>query len=102
MASLYELGEGVWVRGSFTNPVTGVPEDPSAVTVAYLSPSGLAHAPVVMVYGVDPEVVQESLGVYALLLTADEVGLWQYRWEGENSAPAVHEGSFIVRRTELA
>lgn len=102
MGSLYDLGEGVYIRGSWTNPQTGVPMDPSAVTVRYLPPSGLVDVPIVKVYGVDPEVVHDSTGNFSLLLTADEVGLWQYRWEGENVAPAIQEGSFIVRGSDLA
>lgn len=102
MASLYDLGEGVWIRASFTNPQTGAPMDPSTVTVRYLPPSGAAGAPTVLIYGTDPEVVKDSTGNFSLLLEANEVGLWQFRWEGENTAPAIHEGTFIVRRTDLA
>ena len=102
MASLYDLGEGVYIRGSFANPQTGAPMDPSAVTVRYLPPSYPAGLPIVKVYGTDPEVIHDSTGNFSLLLTADEVGLWQFRWEGENVAPAIQEGSFIVRRTDLA
>lgn len=102
MASLYDLDEGVWIRGAWTDPVSGLPADPSTVTVRYLPPSGVAGVPVTKVYGIDPEVVHDSTGNFSLLLTASEVGLWQYRWEGENVAPAIQEGSFVVRRTDLA
>lgn len=101
MASLYDLGEGVYVRASFTNPATGAPLDPTTVTLRVLRPSAAAGAPTTYVYPAAP-VTKTAVGSYEALLTANEVGLWQYRWEGENTAPAIQEGTFIVRRTDLA
>lgn len=102
MASLYDLGEGVYVRASFTDPATGDPSDPTTVTLRVLAPSQAAGVPTVYVYGTDPEVQKTATGEYRALLVAGETGLWQYRWEGENVAPAILEGTYIVRRTELA
>ena len=102
MASLYDLGEGVIVYADFTDPSTGDPTDPLAVRLRVLSPSQTEGAPTVYVYGTDPEVSRVVAGSFQALLTADEIGLWQYRWEGENAAPTITEGSFVVRRTELA
>ena len=73
--------------------------DPSAVRVRYKAPSEATFTE--KVYGVGPEVVKEGIGRYALLLVASEAGLWQYRWEGDNVAPAILESSFVVRRTVL-
>ena len=101
MASLYDLGEGVFVRASFTNPTTGAPLDPTTVTLRVLAPSQAEGAPTVTVYPAPP-VTKTAVGSYEALLTADEVGLWQFRWEGENVAPAIQEGSFIVRGSDLA
>ena len=98
MASLYDLGEGVWLRVTFQNPVTGDDEDPSGVTFRYLSPE--ATSATVELYG-GGNVIRESAGHFAILLTADEVGWWQYQWEGTNMAPAIQPGSFIVRRSSL-
>lgn len=100
MASLHDKGEGVWIRGSFTNPVSGLPEDPTEVRVRYRAPSDAVVT--TKIYLTDVEVVKESDGNFALLLLADEPGLWRYRWEGDNVAPAIQEGSFVVRRTVLA
>lgn len=102
MASLYDLGEGVYVTADFTDPVSGTPTDPTTVTLRVLSPSQAAGAPTVYIYGTDPEVTKPAAGSYQGLLEATEVGLWQYRWEGENAAPAIQEGTFVVRRTDLA
>lgn len=101
MASLYDKGEGVYVRASFTDPATGDPLDPTTVTLRVLRPSDPAGSPTVTVYPAAP-ITKPTVGSYEALLTADEVGLWQYRWEGENAAPAIHEGTFIVRRSDLA
>jgi len=101
MASLYDLGEGVYVRASFTNPATGDPLDPTTVTLRVLPPSFPAGAPTVIVFPAAP-ITNPAVGEYEALLIADEYGLWQYRWEGENVAPAIHEGTFIVRRSDLA
>jgi hypothetical protein len=101
MASLYDKGEGVYVRASFTNPSTGDPLDPTVVTLRVLRPSDPPGSPTVTVYPTAP-VVKVSTGNYEALLVADETGLWQYRWEGENAAPAIHEGTFLVRRSDLA
>lgn len=100
MASLHDKGEGVWIRGAFTDPVSGAPADPTVVRVRYRAPSDPTVT--TKVYPGDPVVVKDSVGHYSLLLTAAEPGLWEYRWEGENVAPAITEGSFIVRRTDLA
>ena len=101
MASLYDLGEGVWIRSAFTNPLTGAAMDPATVRVKVLAPSAATGSGVFKVYGTDTEVIKESTGIYAMLVTGSEAGLWQYRWEGENVAPAVQEGSFVVRRSSL-
>lgn len=96
MASLYDLGEGVYLSASFTDPKTGQPQDPTTVHLWVLPPSYPAGMPL------DTAFDHPALGSYEALLTADEIGLWQYRWVGENTAPAIIEGTFLVRRTDLA
>lgn len=101
MASLYEIGEGAFVRVAFTDPADGTPTDPTTVTFRVLAPSQAEGAPTVYVWGTDAEVVKTGTGTYEVLVTLDEEGWWQYRWEGENAAPAVQEGSLIVRGSDL-
>jgi hypothetical protein len=102
MASLYDLGEGLYIRATFADPVTGVPADPAEVRVKYLRPSDPVDVPVEKIWPADPLVIHDGPGAFSLLLTASEEGYWQYRWEGANVAPAVQEGSFIVRGSDLA
>lgn len=96
MASLYDLGEGVYLDAAFTDPKTGAPLDPTTVHLWVLPPSAPTATPT------DTAFTNPAVGTYEALVTADEVGLWQYRWVGENAGPAIQEGSFIVRRTDLA
>ena len=59
MASLHDVDEGVWIRGSWTDPVDrGSPADPSAVRVRYKAPSDATFTE--KVYGVGPEVVKDG------------------------------------------
>lgn len=48
-------------------------------------------------YGVDDELVRESVGDYHLDVVGSEVEEWPYRFEGTGTCEAVEEGVFGIR-----
>jgi hypothetical protein len=87
----YVPGNTVRLYGDFFE--NEVPKDPSSVQVIVRHPDGVR---VTYVLGTDPEVQQESTGVYRLDLVADKVGAWWYRWEGVASTKTAFERFFWI------
>lgn len=81
MANTYLKGQQIKVTGVFRDVDTGVYVDPAVVTFRTLNPNNVVAE---YVFGVDPNVIQESTGHYRYDLALDVAGTepWYYRWEG--------------------
>ena len=77
MAHSYPKGQAIKCTAEFKDGDTGAYIDPTTVMFRELDPSGNAAD---HVYGVDVNVVKESVGNYYYILTLDEAGTWHYRW----------------------
>jgi len=71
--------------------------DPATVQVAVKEPSSTVTT---YVYGTDPELVRESMGVYYILIdTTDNAGEWQFVWNSSGTLQAAGQTRFTVTET---
>lgn len=89
----YQKGDNVRCLATFTNVSTGAVADPSTVTFSVRSPSGVITT---YTYGTDAEVVKSSTGVYYVMVDANEVGIWHYRFASTGTGKAADEEKFEV------
>ncbi len=93
----YAVGQSVRLSASFTNP-DDTPYDPVTVTFIHKAPDA---GQVSKVYGTDPGVQRDGLGLYHLDVVADTAGEWHYRIEGAGGGQAAAEGVFYVTPAEV-
>lgn len=90
----YVLGDIVVLSVEFRDPTTGLLTDPPGVIVRILLPT--TRPALSWEFGVDPEVVNDAVGLYHMDYTTAREGNHRYRWEGTGATGAAAEGSFIV------
>ena len=93
----YALGTNVTVSAIFKN-ASGVAADPTNVFFSFKDPEG---AQTDLTYGVDVEVVKDSVGNYHADIDADMPGTWHYRFYATGTGKASDEGSFTVSRSNF-
>ena len=76
---VFANGTIVKARITFTNPDTKAKVDPTSVTVAVRKPSGTSTT---YTYGVSPELVKESTGVFYVPISLSEDGTFVWKWTG--------------------
>lgn len=92
----YFLGAVVRLEAQFSD-LPGVLTDPTTITFKILQPDPLILPQAVSyVFGVDAQLVRDSVGVYHVDWTADQDGDYCYRFEGTGAAQAVSERHFSV------
>lgn len=91
--SPYDVGDEVILTGLFTDPVTGAPKDPTAVTASIRTPDGVTTALAVP--------TRESAGVYHVTFEAAQEGEHWWRFAGTGVATAAGEGVFAVRKRRV-
>lgn len=88
---VYSKGALVRCSGEFRNNA-GVLIDPGVVRFEFTKPSGsLAY-----VYGTDVQLVKDAVGQYHVDLSADQAGVWYYRWESTGIGQAAEDHQFTV------
>jgi len=98
--------EGAFVRASATfkrkvlDPNTGEElsrevYDPEQVTVSVLHPDATQDD---WVYGVDPEIKRDVVGVYYIELTLDAPGEWWYHFESHGGQAVIEHGMTVRPR----
>lgn len=88
----YDRGDLVRLQATFS--ISGVPTDPTSVTLYIRQPSGVLTT---LVYGVDAGIIKVSTGVYRYDYDASAMGAVTYRWAGTGAAQAAEQGSLFVR-----
>lgn len=96
--NLYDQGSVVRMAGSFANGA-GTPTDPTFVQLSYELPD---LSEVVLVYGIDAQIVRSATGVYYADIAVNQAGNWRYRWYGEGGIQAANDELFCVRGSPLA
>lgn len=89
----YIVGDKPRVRASFYAIDTEVLTDPSSIFAMVKKPDGTETS---YQYGVDPEVVRESAGVYNIAILLDAAGHWFVRWKGIGTLVGASETRIIA------
>jgi uncharacterized protein YfaS (alpha-2-macroglobulin family) len=89
----YQIGDDVRCQATFTNSDTNVPIDPTVVRFQVRPPSG---AITTYTYNSDPQLTRVSTGVYRVVVDANQIGIWHYRFYSEGNGKAAGEGRFEV------
>jgi hypothetical protein len=97
----YLVGSVVTVAVVFVSIGSNDPVDPSTVTALIKHPTGAVDT---YVYGVDEELVRDSVGRYHVDVTIpiNESSIWYYRFEGTGTNAAPGEASFEALPSNFA
>jgi hypothetical protein len=79
----YEIDTVIQVNGEFTNSLTGIYVDPTLVTLYILPPNGAANS-----VDYPGAVSRASQGHYFFQITANQSGVWYYKWQATGVATA--------------
>lgn len=88
----YQKGQLVRTRATFKD-AAGALGDPTIVICRFRAPGGVFTQ---YSYGVDAEVVRESLGMFHVDVDAATEGTWSYKWQSTGFLQATDEKSFRV------
>lgn len=88
--AIYDIGDRVTLTANFTDDAT--PVEPTTVTCTVKAPSGATTSPS----------VTNTSGTYSAEVDPDEQGAWYYRFTATGSYVAAEEGTFRVRRRQVA
>ena len=93
MANAYDLGDMVRCSAAFTQNSAAV--DPTTVTFQIRR---LPANPITTyTYGVDPELIKDSVGNYHVDYQPDAAGDWCYRYAGTTTYVCAAEKTFRIR-----
>src|SRR6266540_5929205 len=87
-----DIGDRKPLTATFTN-AAGTATDPTTTTFKIQKPDGTVT---IYVYGVDTQLVRDSVGNFHVDYTFDTAGLWHYRFEGTGAVTATQDGTVIV------
>ena len=76
---IFDFGDVVRAKNTYTNPADGQLVDPSVVQVEVRSPDGTK---VTYIYLTDAELTRLSLGVYQVLIPMAQTGSYRWYWTG--------------------
>lgn len=94
----YPFNNIIRLAGAYKDRL-GVLFDPTAVSLVVEDPAG---GKTTYVYGVDPDLVNDSVGNYHRSIQAAIVGRWKYRWEGEQNGDFGEEFFFDIRQSNIS
>lgn len=92
----YDVGDVV--RTTATFKVGGVLTDPTVLSFKFKTPAGVTTT---KVYGIDIEVVKDSVGVYHYDVSLSASGVWSYRWVSTGTAAGASERKMLVKTSEF-
>lgn len=76
---VFDYGEVVRARNTYTDPDTGDLTDPATVTVVVRKPDSTTTT---FTFGVDAALTKVSVGVYQILIPLDQTGTFKWKWTG--------------------
>ena len=92
----YKIGQIARCTGTFRDEDDTL-QDPGAVYFHLIDPS---ENETTLTYGVDATLIKQSTGIYYVDVTADEAGVFQYRFYSTGSYQTADEDQFEVVPSE--
>lgn len=93
--NVYDVGDVIRLRGSFTNSAEAA-VDPTSVTLQYRRLEANVASYTTLVYGVD-SVVKAGTGEYYHDAAFTQEGEWRFRWNGFGANAAAGEQALLMR-----
>lgn len=78
--------------------VDNVPTDPNTLTLIITDP---AASDTFYEFGIDPEIVQDSVGVFHFDLQLTQRGIWEFAWTSNSSLVAFESGQIVVAQQAI-
>lgn len=94
----YDIGDRVRLTARFTDAITGLLSDPTGITLRVRPP---ADTTTIYIYGSDPKIARDDVGVYHADIDVTASGSWGYKWTGTGAITAAEESSFYARTTRV-
>ena len=92
----YIAGELVRVSAAFETG--GAATDPTTVILRYKNPTGTITA---WTFGVDSQVVKDSVGNFRADINTNAGGTYYFRWEGTGASQGAGQDSFVVTASNI-
>jgi len=94
MSDIFTVGDTTRVSGAWADTANNnTPVDPSSVLFSVTSPDNVV---VSYEYGVNPELIRESTGVYAVDILLNQAGTWSYHFWSTGDGASDEVTSFLV------
>jgi hypothetical protein len=90
----FDVGQKLRVFGAFVDATTNQPVDPDNVFFSFAAPG--AAAPTTYKFGVDAQLVKDSVGNYHVDLNANVPGPWEFRWFSTGNGQGADDDGFQV------
>ena len=98
MPGSYDKEDAVRCQAEFRTVNTNELVDPDTVIFKFKDPNGTI---ITYTYGVDSELVKDSVGIYYVDIDIDSDGIWFYRFEGSGNHQAAGEAKFSIKQSEF-
>lgn len=98
MVNTYDKGDVVRISGAFTD-ATPIALDPTAILFRFRDPDGTETS---YAYGIDSQIVKDSVGQYHVDIDADIYGRYFYRMWSTGVGKAAAEGEFWVKASGVS
>jgi hypothetical protein len=91
--------DGVVVSKPFTDEDTGLPFNPTVVTLRFEKPDETIEE---LVHGTDPDMDNEDVGVYVRAYLPTQSGTWHWAYIGSGNCDTRRGGTFRVKEERPA
>jgi len=91
-ATVFYAGGDEFATLTNTFKVSGVPTDPTTVTLTVTDPTGAVTT---------PSATHSGTGTYTANVACTLDGIWQYKWDGTGTASDIQEGTWTVGPSAL-
>jgi hypothetical protein len=97
MLNRYDVGDLVRFPATFKNYLEEL-TDPNTIRFRYVKPDGTATT---LQFGVDGDIIRDSVGEFHIDLELDTKGEWQYNWISDGAVITSQWGILIVEGRAL-
>ena len=94
--TIYQVGDSVTLQATFSS-LTGVPTDPTTVSVKVLDPSGTTNTYTFA----GGAVTKSATGIYQYVLSITMAGRYTYKWFGTGTVAAASPDNEIVAQATV-
>lgn len=95
---MYQVGDLPHFHNAFRDPHNGQLVDPATVRFRWKTP---ADVETTWIYGTDPELTKDSVGLYTAAVDLNAPGVWRFRWETGGTHQGADEFALTVEASSF-